>query len=440
MNDRIPPTSSTGPALLTEAARQALLERPRPRQLPIAPNAAARGRSLPLAPDVRELDRRWQPTYAVWEVTLKCDLACRHCGSRAGHARPDELDTAESLDLVRQLAELGVQEVTLIGGEAYLRSDWTEIVQAIVQNGMACTMTTGGRGVTAELARKAKLAGLGSVSVSLDGLEQVHDRLRGVSGSFQSALAALRHFRDAGVRVACNTQINRLSVPDLPDLLELIAEHDCHSWQIQITVPMGRATDEPDVLLQPYDLLTVFPIIAELAERAKILGVRIWPGNNIGYFGPYETLLKGTLPRGHMASCGAGRSTLGIEADGSIKGCPSLPSETWIGGNVRKTSLRDIFERAPALRYTRDRIVPRDLWGFCQSCYYAQICRAGCTWTSFVLFGKPGNNPYCHHRALEFRRRGKRERIALSKTPAGVPFDHGLFELVEEDDPTCEEK
>jgi radical SAM protein with 4Fe4S-binding SPASM domain len=439
VNEQSPPNSSTGPALVTGEERRALLERPRPRLLPIAPNAPARGKSLPLAPDVREIDRRWQPTYAVWEVTLKCDLACRHCGSRAGHARPDELDPSEALDLVKQLAELGVQEVTLIGGEAYLRDDWLDIVRSIVQQGMACTLTTGGRGVTAELARRAKLAGVGSVSVSLDGLEQVHDRLRGVSGSFESAIGALRHFREAGVRVACNTQINRLSAVDLPGLLELIAAHDCHSWQIQITVPMGRAADEPDVLLQPYDLLTVFPLIAKLAERAKELGVRIWPGNNIGYFGPYETLLKGTLPRGHMASCGAGRSTLGIEADGSIKGCPSLPSETWIGGNVRQAPLRDIFERAPALRYTRDRNVPRDLWGFCQSCYYAQVCRAGCTWTSFVLFGKAGNNPYCHHRALEFRRAGKRERVQLSKNPEGVPFDHGHFELIVEDDPANEE-
>ena len=94
-----------------------------PRALPLAPSR----RRLPLAPAAREIDRSWQPVYAVWEITLKCDLACRHCGSRAGRDRPDELTTAEALDLVAQMADLGVKEVTLIGGEAYLRDDWTEI-------------------------------------------------------------------------------------------------------------------------------------------------------------------------------------------------------------------------------------------------------------------------------------------------------------------------
>ena len=176
----------------------------------------------------------------------------------------------------------------------------------------------------------------------------------------------------------------------------------------------------------------LFPLLGTLVERAKTLRIRVWPGNNIGYFGPYEELLRGTLPRGHMASCGAGRSTLGIEADGSIKGCPSLPSETWIGGNIRDASLRDIWERAAPLRYTRDRTVA-DLWGYCRTCYYAEVCRAGCTWTGSVLFGKPGNNPYCHHRALEFERAGKRETLRRVESAKGMPFDVGRFELVVED-------
>src|SRR5678810_631028 len=70
-------------------------------------------------------------------------------------------------------------------------------------------------------------------------------------------------------------------------------------------------------------------------RRAAARRQRLWPGNDIGYFGPYETLLRGGMPRGHMSSCGAGRLTLGIEADGAIKGCPSLPSRDYVGGNVR---------------------------------------------------------------------------------------------------------
>src|SRR5690606_21224022 len=105
---------------------------------------------------------------------------CRHCGSRAGRDRPDELSTEECLDLVDQMAELGVREVSLIGGEAYLREDWVDIIRRIRGHGMMALMTTGGRGLNAERCQAAQEAGLQSVSVSVDGLEETHDRLRGV--------------------------------------------------------------------------------------------------------------------------------------------------------------------------------------------------------------------------------------------------------------------
>jgi len=420
-----------GPDVLTPEQRAAELARARPRNLPLAPTAPPARRKLPLADTVRPRDEQARPIYCVWEITLQCDLACRHCGSRAGHKREGELTTEECLDLVRQMAELGVMEVTLIGGEAYLRDDWTDIIREIRRFGMSATMTSGGRGMTAEKARAAKEAGLESCSISIDGNEDTHDRLRGVKGSYRSAFQAMDYLREAGIRVATNTQINRLTLPELPELLEALAAHGGHSWQLQLTVPMGRAADEPEVLFQPYEMLELFPLLGALKKRADELKVRIWPGNNIGYFGPYESLLKGTMPRGHMASCGAGRSTLGIEADGAIKGCPSLPTEAWTGGNIRDNTLKDIWERAAPLRYTRDRTV-EDLWGFCRTCYYAEECRAGCTWTSFVFFGRAGNNPYCHHRALEMDKKGVREVVTRVEMAPGMPFDYGKFEIREE--------
>lgn len=409
----------------------------RPRGLPIAPTAEPSKKSLPLADETRAIDRRWQPVYAVWETTLRCDLACRHCGSRAGRSRPDELSTEEALDLVRQMAELGVNEVTVIGGEAYLRDDWLEIIRAVRAHKMTCTMTTGGRGLTLERTRAAKEAGLESVSVSVDGLEDTHDALRGVKGSFASAMEAFQNLRAAGIRFSANTQIGRQNLREIPDVFERLVEAGIHSWQVQLTVAMGRAADEPHLLLEPYQMLEVMPMIARIAERARAAKVRVWPGNNIGYFGPYESVLRGTLPRGHMASCGAGRSTLGIEANGDIKGCPSLPTADYVGGNIRENSLRDIWERAAPLRFTRDRTV-NDLWGICRGCYYADTCRGGCSWTSTVLFGRPGNNPYCHHRALELLREGKRERVVRVKPAEGKPFDQGLFDIVVEDFPADE--
>jgi len=401
------------------------------RHLKLLPaRGGAMGADRALAETVREQDKV-RPIYAVWEVTLKCDLACRHCGSRAGHAREGELTTAQCLDVVEQMARLGIKEVTLIGGEAYLRPDWTEIIQAIRRHGMDCTMTTGGRGITPARAEQARAAGLMSVSVSLEATEAVHDRLRALTGSYRAALAALTNLRAVGIPVSVNTQINRWTWQDLPALLEVLIEKRAHAWQLALTVPMGRAADEPEMLLQPYQLLEVFPLIAGLHSRAKAHGIRIFLGNNVGYFGPYEEILRGHVPRGHSGSCGAGKSVLGIEADGTLKGCPSLHTAHWGAGNILDSSLEEVWERATPLRYTRDRTVD-DLWGYCRTCYYAADCMSGCTWTTHSLFGKPGNNPYCHHRALEMERAGLRERVVLKEKPPGVPFDHGLFELITE--------
>lgn len=333
--------------------------------------------------------------------------------------------------MVRQMAELGVREVTLIGGEAYLRDDWTTIARAVREHGMECTMTTGGRQLTAERAVQLRDAGIRSVSVSVDGLESTHDQLRGVKGSFKAAFEAMANLKAAGVHFSANSQFGRESLREMPEVFDLLLAAGIHSWQVQLTVAMGRAADEPNLLLEPYQMLEVLPMLARLKPKADAARCRIWPGNNVGYFGPYETLLRGTLPRGHMASCGAGRSTLGIEADGAIKGCPSLPTSDYTGGNIRDHSLRDIWERSKPLRFTRDRTV-EDLWGHCRDCYYNDTCRAGCSWTTHVLFGRPGNNPYCHHRALELLRVGRRERIVRTAPAPGEPFDFAKFEIVEE--------
>jgi radical SAM protein with 4Fe4S-binding SPASM domain len=410
---------------------------PRPRSLPIAPTALPARRHLPLADETRAIDQRWRPTIAVWELTLQCDLACRHCGSRAGRSRPDELSTDEALDLVRQLAEMGTREVTLIGGEAYLRDDWVTVAREIRARGMELTMVTGGRGMTAERARAVREAGVQSLSVSVDALEETHDALRGVKGSWRAALDGIRHLRAEGLPVSANTQIARPALREIEPLTERLMDAGIHAWQVSMTVPMGRAADEPELILEPFQVLEVMPMIARIKRRMAARKIRVWPGNDIGYFGPYETLLRGTMPRGHMSSCGAGRLSLGIEADGSLKGCPSLPTKDYVGGNIREHPLRDIWERAAPLRFTRDRTTD-DLWGYCRDCYYADECRGGCSWTAHVVFGRIGNNPFCHHRALEFLREGKRERLRLVTPAEGLPFDHGVFESYLEDFPADE--
>jgi radical SAM protein with 4Fe4S-binding SPASM domain len=337
------------------------------RRLPLAHCSTDRA-PLPLAEHARAVDRQARPINAVWELTLRCDLACKHCSSRAGRARPDELSTSEALEVVTQMGDLGVLEVTLIGGEAYLHAGWTDVVRAIRKRGMECTMVTGGRGFTRERARAARDAGLMSVSVSIDGLAPTHDALRALVGSHDAAMGAMANLTQEGVQVSANTQIGRRNRRELSGIFDAIVAVGAHSWQLQITVAGGRAADDPQIVLEPYHLLEVMPSIARLKPRAKAADLRIWPGNNLGYYGPHESLLREELPLGRRGPCGAGRFVVGIESNGAVKGCPSLPSASYVGGNIRD---------AEPLRFTRD---PRraELWGHCDTCYYADECLGGC--------------------------------------------------------------
>ncbi len=381
-------------------------------------------------------ERSVRTAYAVWEITMRCNLACIHCGSRAGSARANELSTAEALDLVDQLAELGVTEVTLLGGEAFLRRDWLEIASAISAAGMRCTMTTGGWGITPTMAVRMSEAGIALVSVSVDGLEETHDNLRGRRGSWRRCFATMGHLTDAGIPIGAITQLNRLSAPEVPRLYEHLRDAGVRGWQVQLTGPMGNAADNAGILLQPPELLDLFPMLARVARRAWREGVRFRPAQNVGYYGPFERLLRSNGdPWGFWRGPVEGLSAIGIESDGSVKPDPTVPSKPYVGGNVRDRPLRQIVEEAEELNLNVGAGSPAataHLWGFCKSCQFAKLCRAGDTFTAHAFFDRRGNHPYCHHRALVQYERGRRERLVLEVPAEGRPYDNGVFAIVEE--------
>ena len=312
--------------------------------------------------------RQFVPVHVVWEITLACDLKCHHCGSRAGHKRPGELNTAECIEVVEALSRLGSREITLIGGEAYLRKDWTEIIRAIRAHGIYCATQTGGRNLTPQRLADAVAAGLNGVGVSLDGLAPLHDKLRGVPGSFAQALGTLKRAREAGLNISVNTQIGAEVMPDLPELMETIIEVGAKQWQIQITVAMGNAVDHPELLLQPYRILELMPLLAHLYRQGAERGLLMVVGNNIGYFGPYEHIWRGFGDeRVHWTGCSAGQNVIALEADGTVKGCPSLATVGFAGGNVRDLTLEQIWKTSKEIHFGRLRSV-EDLWGFCRTC------------------------------------------------------------------------
>lgn len=379
-----------------------------------------------------------RPIYAVWELTMRCDQPCQHCGSRAGAARDAELSTEEVLEVAASLARLGCREVALIGGEAYLRDDLAEIVSFLARSGVRVIMQTGGRAFTLERAKALRAAGLTGLGVSVDGPAHVHDELRGNIGSHAAALRALENGRAAGLITTANTQINRLNAHLLRETCAELRSLGIQTWQVQLTVPMGRAADRPEWILEPWRVVEVIDTLAAIqreAIEAHVSGVpfNVFANNNIGYFGPHEQLLRSRPGGGdaHWRGCRGGINVVGIESDGTVKACPSLPTVPYAGGNVRELGFEHLWERSEAVRFARDRDAG-ELWGHCATCYYADACRAGCSWTAHCTLGKRGNNPFCYHRVTQLRRRGLRERLVMKERAPHVPYDHGVFELVEE--------
>ena len=226
------------------------------------------------------------PVHVVWETTLACNLKCQHCGSRTGRPRSDELSTDECLDLIDQLARLGTRELSMIGGEAYLRQDWVELIRRSASHGIFTAIQTGGRNLTDRKLDEAIDAGLSSLGVSIDGPPELHDRLRGVPGSYEEALSVVRRAKERGLRISVNSQIGAGTIEHLPEMMDTIIEAGATHWQIQLTVAMGNAVDNPELLLQPYRLVELMPMLARLYVEGMGRGMTILPGNNIGYFGP----------------------------------------------------------------------------------------------------------------------------------------------------------
>lgn len=379
----------------------------------------------------------YRPIFAVWEITLKCDQPCAHCGSRAGGRRARELTTEECFRVGDSLLRLGCREVALIGGEAYLRPDLDQLVEYLANLGLRVGIQTGGRAFTPERARQLKECGLAMLGVSVDGPARVHDRLRGNLGSHMAAIAALHAARDAGLTTGANTQVNRLNWNLLPETLAPLDAAGIQTWQVQLTGPMGRAADHPEWIIEPYRVVDIIDSLAklqvEVLQKPRKEPLKILPNNNVGYFGPHEQLLR-SRPGGvetHWRGCNAGIHVLGIESDGTVKACPTLPTGPYGGGNVLEMSLEVLWETSERVRFARDRSLD-ELWGHCKTCYYADACRAGCSWTAHTTLGRRGNNPFCYHRVVTLKKKGIREKLVPVERAPGQPYDYGRFDLVEE--------
>ena len=208
-----------------------------------------------------------RPKHCVWELTLACNLRCKHCGSRAGEKRADELSVNECLSVVDQLSKLGCEIITLSGGEPTLHKEWYTIACAIRDSGMIVNMVTNGYDLDEDTAYLMKKAGLANVGISLDGTEKSHDIVRR-KGSFKRSLKSLEILKNTGVKTAVLTTINKHNIDQLEDIHKLLVNINVNEWRLHLGKPMGNMKANIDLVVKPDDLLRLLPALLRIKESS----------------------------------------------------------------------------------------------------------------------------------------------------------------------------
>jgi Fe-coproporphyrin III synthase len=180
----------------------------------------------------------------VWNVTRRCNLKCIHCYAHAKNtAFENELTTEQGKRLIDDLADFGSPVMLFSGGEPLVRKDLPQLAAYAVEKGMRAVISTNGTLITPEMARNLKEIGLSYVGISLDGMEEINDRFRGVNGAFRSALEGIKNSQAAGIKVGLRFTINKFNVNEIPKIFQLLEEMDIPRVCFYHLVYAGRGTD-----------------------------------------------------------------------------------------------------------------------------------------------------------------------------------------------------
>lgn len=306
----------------------------------------------------------------VWELTRACSMRCLHCGSQAGVCREKELSESEAMGIAKQLVGLGCKKVTLIGGEVTLCPYWSRLARYFVESGVACGIVTNGYRKTAEDYAAIRESGIDSAALSIDGMEDLHNRIRGREDAFAEAKRFCQTLVQMNVPLTAVTTITRDCVDQLEELYLWLMGNGVRVWQWQQVSPMGNAREQDDMALRPEDVRRVFDVYEKLSA------LRGWPpivlADNLGYY-----VKRGDQILHPFQGCAAGLSVVGIDSVGNVRGCESLYDERFIEGNLRERSLKDIWESPDSFAYNRQ-FRPELLGGKCGRCDKGRICAGGC--------------------------------------------------------------
>lgn len=180
----------------------------------------------------------------VWNMTRRCNLKCVHCYARSEDISYDnELNHEQSLAMIDDLADFGVPVLLFSGGEPLVHPRLMEYAQYAVSKGMRAVISTNGTLITEEKAKILKDIGLSYVGISLDGMEETHDKFRGVKGTFQKAMQAIDNCQKAGIKVGLRFTINKRNVQDIPGIFDLLEKKNIPRACFYHLVYSGRGSE-----------------------------------------------------------------------------------------------------------------------------------------------------------------------------------------------------
>lgn len=330
-----------------------------------------------------------------WESTLRCNVACLHCGSDcvASVEQPD-MPREDFLKVIDEeiLPNVDPHTVLIIvsGGEPTVRQDLPIVGQELMKRGFPWGMVTNGVALSEEKFYTLRSAGLRSMTVSLDGLEEQHNWMRGSKHAFAGAtrairLAAAEKNRTPGNPLAWDvvTCVNRRNISHLDEIRDYLLSLGCTNWRLFGIDPMGRAASNPELLITDDE----FRYLLDYIRRQRELGIIHASYSCEGFLGDIEGQV-----RDHLYQCAAGLSVASILIDGSISACTSIRGK-YYQGNIYRDHFWDVWENG--FKPYRDRSWMRETEP-CKDCKVWRYCEGN----GMHLRREDGTLMICHHHRL----------------------------------------